>query len=313
MHLLVTGAAGFIGRHVCLSAARHGIRVTATTRTNSAQIEHPCINYLRSDINNLPAVWSAQDIPDVVIHLAARAHHAQQSSEALTLFRRDNRDATLSLGRWAAHIGIRRFIYVSSIGVNGNSTTLGYPFTEKSPTAPIEPYAISKYEAEQGLKDIAAQSGLELCIIRPPLVYGPGAPGNFGKLVNLLHTGAPLPFGKIVNRRSFIYVDNLADALVQCAIHPAAKELFVIRDCTVSTPQLVQTMASAMGKSCRLIGTPLVLLRASFVLSGRSTLINKLIGNLEIDDAYIRSTLAWCPRFSLEEAMERTFFAGSGS
>jgi len=309
MHLLITGANGFVGRNVCLVANRQGFLLTALSRHRDSHSTCAAANRIFADIETFVRLPFRGPPPDAIIHLAARAHETiRPTSAALSAFRSVNRDATLSLAQWAACSGVRRFVYVSSIGVNGNLTHPGLPINELSPAAPHEAYAISKHEAEIGLQGIANKTGLEVCIVRPPLVYGPGAPGNFRRLVRLVRARVPLPFGAVDNRRSFIYVENLADALVRCATHPAAaNKTFVICDETVSTPQLLRMMAAAMDIPMRLFSIPMPVLRFPFVLTGRAHVLDKLTCNLEVDDSYIRRTLAWRPQFSMKEALTRTF------
>lgn len=310
MHVLITGATGFIGRSVCTKVQQRGHRLTALARFWRDPVVYPGAQHLAMDLTTSPCTALANHHPHAIIHLAARAHQLQDpASSPLAEFRRVNRDATLSLARWAAHVGVRRFVYVSSIGVNGNATQPGAPFTESSAPAPHDPYSISKHEAEVGLQELAARTGMELCIVRPPLVYGPDAPGNFGKLVRLLQTGLPLPFGAIDNRRSLIYVENLADALIRCAVEPAAAgQVFVVSDGpAVSTPQLLRAMAGAMGRRARLLPVPLPLLRLPLRLAGKAHELDKLAASLEVDDSHIRRTLAWQPVMSMEQALTRTF------
>lgn len=312
MHLLVTGANGFIGRSVCSAvSAREGFSLTALSRRwDSHCIDYPSVHHITADIETFISLpLRRRQPPDAVIHLAACAHKTiQPTCDELAVFRNANRDVTLLLARWAASNGVRRFVYVSSIAVNGNTTVPGQLINESSPAAPRNAYAISKLEAEEGLWDIGAKMGLEICIVRPPLVYGPMAPGNFCKLVKLLQAGIPLPFASLQNRRSFIYVENLADALIRCATQPeAANELFVICDSTVSTPELLRMMAAAMGLTLRLFPLPLPILRFPFTLARRTEILDKLTCNLEIDASHARHVLRWRPHLSMKEALLKTF------
>ena len=312
MQILVTGAAGFIGRSLCPQAQRQGHRLIALARAWPDGDAYPGADHLAADVLRPLDDALAGHRPDAVIHLAARAHRLHDTAaDPLAEFRRVNRDATLALAGWAATAGVRRFVYVSSIGVNGNATQPGAPFTEDSPPAPHDPYAVSKHEAELGLRELAAQTGMELCIVRPPLVYGPAAPGNFGRLVRLLDAGLPLPLGAIDNRRSFIYVENLGDALLRCATEPAAAgQTFLVSDGrSVSTPELLGMMGRATGRRVRLLCVPPRLMRAPLALLGKAGVLDKLAASLEVDDAHIRRTLAWRPAVEMEDALARTLAA----
>jgi len=311
MQILVTGAAGFIGHQLCRRILAEGHDLQTLVRTGRRDVASPhLMPHIVADLTRPLGNVLANYRPTAIIHLAARAHYLRDTApDPLAEFRRVNRDATLSLARWAATTGVRRFVYVSSIGVNGSVTQPGAPFTESSPPAPHDPYAVSKYEAEIALQELAVRSGMELCVVRPPLVYGPDAPGNFRRLVRLLQTGLPLPFGAIRNQRSLIYVENLAEALIRCAVEPAAAgQLFLVSDRpAVSTPELLRLMARAMGTRPWLVPVPLPLMRVSLRLMGKARALEKLATSLEVDDSHIRSTLAWQPSVSMEEALARTF------
>lgn len=245
---------------------------------------------------------------DVVIHAAARAHILRETErDPLRAFRALNRDATETIARAAAHAGVRRFVFVSSIGVNGNSSGEG-TFTEQSPERPVTPYAISKQEAEIALREVSVATGLEMAIVRPPLVHGPEVKANFLRLLNFVDRGLPLPFGAVRNRRSVIYVGNLADLLLTCAMHPgAADELFLASDGTIlSTPQLVAELAERMGKNARLIPVPPLALEAVAALAGRKHVLEQLCGSLEVDGAHARERLGWEPPIVPREALDRT-------
>ncbi len=310
MQVLITGAAGFIGRSLCGQVLRHGHGLIALARYWSSTAEYPGSNLVAVDLTTPLDAALADYRPDAIIHLAGRAHQLNDTApDPLAEFRRVNCDATLALARWAADANVRRFVYVSSIGVNGNATRPGTPFTEESPAAPHDLYAISKHEAELALQELAQRTGMELCIVRPPLVYGPDAPGNFGRLVRLLQTGLPLPLGGIDNRRSFIYVENLADALLRCATLPAASgQLFLVSDGrAVSTPELLRLMAAATGRRARLFSAPLAMMRLPLDTIGKADVLEKLTASLEVDDTHIRQTLGWQPPFELGEGLARTF------
>jgi UDP-glucose 4-epimerase len=214
----------------------------------------------------------------------------------------------LNLARQAAQAGVRRFIYVSSIKVNGEQTLPGQPFTEEDVPAPHDPYSISKYEAEEGLRVIAQQTGMEVVIIRPPLVYGPGVKANFLNMMGWLHRGVPLPFASINNRRSLVALENLLDFIVVCLDHSAAaNQIFLISDGEdLSTAELLRRMAYALGKPAHLIPMPISLLKVGAVLMGRRNMAQRLCGSLQADISKARTILGWNPPISVDEELCRT-------
>jgi nucleoside-diphosphate-sugar epimerase len=249
---------------------------------------------------------------DVVLHLAGRAHVMREAhADPLEEFRRVNCRATLALARTAAAAKVRRFVFVSSIGVNGSATD-AVPFTEESVPAPTEPYAISKWEAEQSLRQLCAGADMECVIIRPPLVYGPDARGNFARLLRLVASGVPLPLGSVANLRSYIGVENLCSLLEVCLQHPAAAdELFLAADGEdVSTTTLITEIARAMGRSARMFPCPIGLLRAAASVVRRSAEVQRLTSSLQVDGSYARRRLGWVPRVPLRAgiaAMAKAF------
>lgn len=249
---------------------------------------------------------------DAVAHLAARAHVLREdAADPLAAFRAVNAEGTRRLAESARAAGVRRVVYVSTIGVHGVKTE-GRPFDESSPFAPESRYAQSKLEGETALREALAGSPTEWVILRPPLVYGPDAPGNFGRLVRLVKRGVPLPFGSLRNRRSLIYVENLADAIVRCADHPAAaNEAFVVSDGEdLSTAELVRGIAEASGAPARLLPCPRTLLRCAGAMLGRRGDVGRLIDDLTVDASKLRARLAWSPpldaRAALSAAIRRT-------
>ena len=207
----------------------------------------------------------------------------------------------------AAEAGVRRFVFVSSIGVNGNQTKNG-PYTELDEPDPHDLYAISKYEAEQGLQELSALTGMEVVILRPPLVYGPDAPGNFRRLLNLVEKELPLPLGAVDNRRSFIYLGNLVDAIALCLKHPsAANQTYLVSDGEdVSTPELIRLLAMQLGKRARLLSVPPGLLELAGKLVGKRAAVQRLLGSLAVDSGKIRRELGWRPPCSLDEGLRET-------
>lgn len=250
---------------------------------------------------------------DIVLHLAARAHVLIETSSApLEEYRAANRDATLALANAAAQAGVRRFVFVSSIGVNGNSNVV--PFRAGDSVSPQDDYAISKHEAELGLQQIAAQSGLEVVIVRPPLVYGPQVKGNFLRLLRLCASGVPLPLASVAGNRSLISVWNLCDLLTQCVRHPAAAgRVFLAADGEdIALPQLICTLASGMGKRCRLFPAPIALLRAGAKALGKGAAFDKLTESLRVDITETQRVLGWQPPVRLRAGLLRTaeWYAG---
>lgn len=243
-----------------------------------------------------------------VVHLAGRAHVLRETCpDPISLFRAVNRDGTLRLARMAAEAGVRRFVFVSSIGVNG-SQTKDRPYTELDEPKPHDLYAISKYEAEQGLHEISALTGMQFVILRPPLVYGPDAPGNLRRLLNLVEKGLPLPFRAVDNRRSLLYLGNLVDAIALCLTHPsAANQTYLVSDGEdVSTPGLIRLLAMHLGKRAHLLQVPPGLLELAGKLVGKRAAVRRLLGSLAVDSGKIRRELGWRPPYALEEGLRET-------
>jgi nucleoside-diphosphate-sugar epimerase len=244
----------------------------------------------------------------VVVHAAARAHVMDETAvDSLAEFRRVNVAGTLRLAEQAAAMGVRRYVFVSSIGVNGVQSAPGKAFSEADQPNPHNAYALSKWEAEQGLIQIAVETGLEVVIIRPPLVYGPGAPGNFGSLMRAVRRGWPLPLGAIHNQRSLVALDNLVDFIVTCITHPqAANQTFLVSDGQdLSTTELVRGMVQAAGVPSRLLPVPVWALQAGASLLGKGDVVQRLCGNLQVDISKARSLLGWAPPVSVQEGLRR--------
>ena len=307
--IAVTGASGFVGRALVAQAGLHaGFGVQAWVRQMPVRplvgVRYVCSGDL-SDEHWQPETWNAQ----VVVHTAARVHVvADGASNPLAAFRRVNVQATLRLARLAAQAGVRRFVFISSIKVNGESTASGHPFLASTPPAPRDPYGVSKMEAEQALREIAAETGMEVVIIRPPLVYGPGVKANFLSMMRWLSRGIPLPLGAIDNRRSLVALDNLLDLIVTCTHHPAAanQTLLVSDGEDLSTTQLLRRMGTALGKPARLLPVPPALLRAGAALVGKPEMAQRLCGHLQVDMSKTRDLLGWTPPISVDEGLRRT-------
>ncbi|MDR7306022.1 nucleoside-diphosphate-sugar epimerase [Rhodoferax saidenbachensis] len=245
-----------------------------------------------------------------VVHLAARVHVMREDqSEPLTAFRAANVDGTMRLAHQAAAAGVRRFVFVSSVKVNGESTSPGHAFTETDRPAPQDAYGQSKYEAEMALRQLAIDSGMEVTIVRPPLVYGPGVKANFATLMSAVQRGLPLPLGCIENQRSLIGLDNLVDFLLVCLHHPkAANQTFLISDAQdVSVAELIRSLARACGRPAYLLPVPVWILKSFATFSGRQDVVSRLVADLQVDISKARDVLGWTPPVSLNEGLCRAF------
>ena len=306
--ILVTGATGFVGS--CLLAKLGqmvDLCVLGAHRVDQPFADHP--SAVVGDISNDTDWRSAIRGQEVVIHSAARVHVMNDtSSDPLAEFRQVNVEGTLNLARQAAAAGVRRFIFISSIKVNGEGTPVGAPYLADAQAAPADPYGISKMEAEQGLRSLAAETGMEVVIIRPVLVYGPGVKANFLSMMRWLHKGVPLPFGAIDNRRSLVALDNLVDLIVTCIDHPAAaNQTFLVSDGEdLSTTELLRRMGSALGKPARLLPVPSRLLEVGAAMLGKQALAQRLCGSLQVDISKTRELLNWTPPVSVDEALRKT-------
>lgn len=306
MKTLVTGANGFIGRALCAHLAALGHQVVPAVRRPGSRPDER----LLTDEDTAAWLDALQDC-DSVVHLAGRAHVMREhTNDPLTAFRTANVQASLTLAQRSAIAGVRRLVFVSSIKVNGEYTEPGFSFTPDDPPNPQDPYAISKWEAEQGLQQIAHATGLELVTIRPPLVYGPGVKGNFAQLVRAMQRGWPLPLGAIHNQRSMIALDNLVSFLALCADRArsvsAANQLFLVSDGpAVSTTELLQAIAAAYGRTARLLPLPASWLRLAAALLGRSAAADRLLGSLTVDDSKAQKLLAWQPPWTMTEQLQR--------
>lgn len=304
---LVTGATGFIGSAlITRMAVVPALRVIGAVREHRGQLSSTFDVVTVGDVGPYTDWSIALRESNVIIHAAAVAHvQSLNRGHECSCLSSVNVEGTLNLARQAAAAGVRRFIFISSIGVNGNTNS--QPFKADDLPSPVEPYAQSKWEAEQGLWKIQQETGMELVIIRPPLVYGPNAPGNFGSLMRWIGKGMPLPLGAIHNRRSLVGIDNLVDLIIRCVDHPAAaNQVFLAGDGQdLSTTELLQGVAKAMGRPARLVPVPASLLNLGAVVLGKRALAQRLLGSLQVDISKARDLLGWEPPVSVEEGLRR--------
>lgn len=295
--ILVTGASGFVGSALCRQLNTRGpFSVRAPSRRDAE---------LAAGTDWASALAGV----DAVIHAAARVHVMQESAnDSLAEFRRVNVDGTLNLARQAAAAGVRRFIFISSIKVNGELSPLGRPLRADDAPAPRDAYGVSKHEAEQGLQQLAAATGMEVVVIRPVLVYGPGVKANFLSMLRWVQRGVPLPLGALRNRRSLVFVDNLVDLVTTCLDHPqAANQVFLASDGQdVTLSQLLRALGQALGRPARLLPVPPSLLHAAARMLGRGDLAQRLLGSLQVDITKNHQLLGWAPPFTLEQGLNVT-------
>lgn len=320
MTVLVTGARGFVGRPVVEALRAAGCAVVGATRAQGGLADTGERLKLGTEAEGTEGIYREVVVGElgaetdwrgalagvgVVVHLAARVHQMEdRAADPLAEFRRVNVEGTRRLAEQAAAAGVRRFVFVSSIKVNGEGTAAGEVYRESDTPAPADAYGVSKREAEEALREVAAATGLEVVIVRPPLMVGAGVKGNLATLAAAIRRGRPLPFGAITgNRRSLLDVRNLADAIVRCAGHPAAAgEVFLVSDgVPVSTAELARRIGRAVGRAPRLVPVPAGLLRLAGRLVGKGAAVERLTGSLVIDDAKIRWVLGWTPPFGPDD------------
>lgn len=315
MRILITGANGFVGRSTCatLLAAGHDVVAQQRAPAQATHRAHPRLTMLQAPLGEHMAhdasLMAHLRSCNAIVHTAARVHLLNDTApDPLAAFRAVNTHMTLQLARLAVAAGVKRFVFVSTVKVNGEWTAHGQAFGPDDPPAPSDPYAVSKLEAEEALLALANDTGLEVVIVRPPLVYGPGVRANFERLMNAVWRGLPLPLGAVHNRRSLVGVDNLASCLERCATHPAAAhQRFLVSDGQdVSTPELLRAMGHALGRPARLLPVPQPLLAAGLRMLGRGELAQRLCASLAVDSRKLQERLDWTPPHSLSTGLQAT-------
>ncbi len=306
LHVFISGASGFIGRACCAQMVQSGFEVRAGLR-KSCPLLDGVEQVIVGDLSGTTRFDNVLRDVDVLVHLASRVHLLRdRTRDKLRAFREVNVDGTLNLARQAVEAGVKRFVFISSIGVNG-AQTFDSPFGPDDVPRPSSPYAQSKLEAEIGLRQIADQTSLDVVIIRPPLVYGPDAPGNFGMLVRLLQYGWPLPFGSVCNKRSYVSLDNLVDLIVTCIMHSkAANETFLVADGDdLSTPELMLRLCRLLERPARFLSVSPKILEFCAKAIGRLEMYRSLCGSLQVDISKTTNLLQWAPPISVDEGLRR--------
>lgn len=307
--ILLTGATGFVGSALLAALqALPGLRISSAVRSAKAhdRVDHLVVG----SIDGTTSYSAALGGVDIVIHAAARTHIMKdEKTDPLAEYRHVNVEGTLNLARQAAAAGVKRFIFISTIKVNGEATVNGKSYSADNKPAPEDAYGLSKLEAEQGLRQLATDTEMEVVIIRPPLVYGPGVKGNFASMINLVEKGLPLPLGAVHNKRSLVGIDNLVDLIIRCIDHPAAaNQVFLAGDGDdLSTTELLHGVGKAMGKPARLIPVPAGLLQFGATLLGKKAMAQRLLGSLQVDISNTCELLDWQPPYTVEEGLRRCF------
>jgi nucleoside-diphosphate-sugar epimerase len=312
MKLLVTGANGFVGQALCQHLAKLEHHVTAQARTaQSLSFIEQDSQYLcrrTTDLDQISKEKNRLEGTDALIHCAARVHQVRETaSDPMAVYRQINTHATLALAQAAASAGVKRFVFLSSVKVNGDFSPSGQPFLARD-AAPQDPYGISKWEAELGLREITAKTGMEVVIIRPPLVYGPGVKANFLTMMQWLHRGIPLPFGGIKNQRSLVALPNLIDFITLCVSHPtAANQTFLISDQhDVSTTELLRGLGHALHRPARLLTLSAGLLQVGLKAIGKGGVALRLYGDLAVDSTPATELLGWKPPITVQQGLQLT-------
>jgi len=307
--VLITGANGFVGRYLTHYLLSEGLSVNCAIRADTVLDDKVDKKIPILSIDGRTDWTEALSGREVVIHLAARVHVMNDSSiDPLAEFRKVNVDGTLNFASQAANAGVKRFIFISSVKVNGEHTVSDKPFTEDASPNPQDAYGISKFEAEQGLLKIAQETGMEVVIIRPPLVYGAGVKANFASMMRAVKLSIPLPLGAIHNKRSFVYVGNLVSMIMRCIDHPtAANQVFLVSDGhDLSTTELSRYCAEALGVKARLLPVPQKFIEFCANLIGKRAGARRLCENLQVDITKARTMLGWTPPFSVADGLQVT-------
>ena len=310
--ITVTGASGFVGRALCMALSNKGLNVLGTLRSpklSESELIAGVEYVLVGDVGAQTDWATTLSGVGCVIHTAARAHLFDANNvDALATYRAINVEGTRRLAEQAEAYGVKRLVYLSSIKVNGERTFKGVGFTATDFAKPEDPYGISKWEAEQVLLEVAARNRLEVVIIRPPLVYGPGVKGNFYTILKWLSCGIPLPLGAIYNRRSLVGIDNLVDLIITCINHPAAaNQTFLVSDGEdISTTDLLRRLARSFQKPAYLLRVPSAVLELTARLVGKKAIAQRLLGNLHVDISKTREILDWTPPVCVDEALTQT-------
>ena len=305
-HILVTGATGFVGAALCTRLSKLGYSVRRAIRGPARQLPD---DEVVGNMRLTPNWGDALNNIDFVVHLAARTHVLRDTArDPLAEYHQINVAATTTLGHACVKAKVKRIVFLSSIKVNGESTSGRPPFSESDTPVPEDAYGVTKWEAEKTLRKIAADSEMRLVILRAPLVYGPGVKGNFQRLMKITARGLPLPFGSIRNVRSLIYIENLVDAIIASIEAPITNDkTYLVSDGEgTSTPALIRKIASALGVRPRLFPYPPVLLAFGASLLNKADVWRRIGGSLEIDSSRIRSELGWSPKYSLDQGLEKT-------
>ncbi len=307
--VLVTGATGFVGRALVCNLIEQRFFVSALVRRKNCLLPDEVTKIRVADLMDVRDWQPILQNIEAVIHVAGRAHIMHDDvADPLGEFRKVNTSATLELAMQAAETGVKRFVFISSIKVNGEVTSKGQAFKTADNHIPTDPYGLSKYEAEQGLLALAKETGMDVVIIRPPLIYGPGVRANFASMMKWVYKGVPLPFGAVHNQRSLVALDNLVSFIIHCIDHPkAANEVFLISDGEdVSTTELLQKVAKAFAKRAFLLPIPVSWMKLVAELVGKGDVANRLFGSLQVDSSKARELLGWEPVITMDEQLKKT-------